>query len=447
MPLKSTLKKLIRGADRQELSRKAGVFIFFRIAALVLGYAFTFWTIEYYGSTVYSMVVLGFTLFMVLSIVGKLGYDVTLTRYVASGQYGLKQVGGYLFNSQLRVLGLSGLVAAMLILFKDWIATEVFDKPDFATYLFWTALAIPLWSLIYIHNGLYRGLKKNTLFSFYTAFGRFLLAIILLLGTYFIFGPGWEEAPIVVHFVALFLLLASCTWITYYRFGYRPFTRLDQSFKTFSTASTPILVTSVVGILLVWVDRLFVGAYLGDSDTGIYDVGAKLALLVSFNLDAINSILAPKIVELYQKENIRPLQQLLNFSVGVSGIIAVVTFVMLYFGQDFLLGFFGPEYQRAGGVLMILAGGQLLNCLCGSVGNILQMTGHQKVHQRIMLAGLGVNLTLNFLLVRPFGLEGVAAATLSGMLCWNVLGAYYVQKKLGLRSYLNPWKLKVNLNQ
>ncbi|MDC6353196.1 MULTISPECIES: flippase [unclassified Robiginitalea] len=448
MPLKKILYKLLSGKDQKELVAKAGVFVFFRVAALILGYGFTLMVIHYFGNEVYGMVVLGFTLFMVLSIAGKLGYDVSLTRYVAAGNLPKNELSGYLAQATIRSFLVCAILATPMVLFDEWIASRVFNRLEFAPFLRWTALTFPIWSLIYIHNGIYRGLKKNTLFSIYAAFGRFLLTIGVLLAGVLFFGNRYDELPIVAHFIAIFLLWLSCCWFTYRVFGYSLYQSLEGSFRKFNKESRPILITSVLGILLIWIDRLFVGAYLDESDVAVYDVGAKLALLISFNLDAINSILAPKIVELYRKDDVKPLQTLLTFAVGISAAIALGTFLVILLGKDILLRLFGEAYLSGSGVLLILGVGQLLNCFCGSVGNILQMTGHQKTHQKIMLIGLIVNLTLNFALVQRFGIEGVAIATIASLLTWNFLGAYYVKKRTGLRSYLDPLALlnKINRN-
>lgn len=437
MQLPRFFGKIISGQDQKELTKKAGVFIFFRIAALVLGYAFTLAVIKYFGSPVYSMVVLGFTIFTVLSILGKLGYDVTLTRYVALPGTTTEELSGFLSRALFRTLLFSGALAGLIIFFREPIATHLFKRPQFAEFLFWTALTFPIWSLVFMYNGLFRGLRQNTLFSFYTAFGRFLLTLVLLGLVLWLFDDPDDTTPIIVHFLAILLLLLSCMWFTYSSFGFSLRGKTKVTFREFDLSSRPILFTSIVAILLIWIDRFFVGAYLEESAVAIYDVSAKLALLVSFNLDAINSILAPKIVELYQKENPEPLQRLLRYAVNASSLVALVTLAVLWLGADFILGFFGPEYVGGARLLLLLGAGQAISCLCGSVGNILQMTNNQHIHLRVMIIGLMVNLTLNFTLVKKFGLEGVAFATFASLVTWNVLGAYYVRKKLGLTSHLS----------
>jgi len=201
------------------------------------------------------------------------------------------------------------------------------------------------------------------------------------------------------------------------------------------------LVSSLVFILISWIDRLVIGVARPEQDIAVYDIAAKLSILVSFNLDAINSILAPKIARFYSQGLKKRMEDTINFSVAISSIIALTIFSVLYFFDDFLLGLFGSEYIAGKYVLLYLSLGQLFNCLMGSVGTILQMTGNQKTYRRIMLEGLIVNILLNIILVGIMGIEGAAIATACSLIFWNVKGAYMVHKKLSLTSYFNLFKL------
>ena len=101
---------------------------------------------------------------------------------------------------------------------------------------------------------------------------------------------------------------------------------------------------------------------------------------------------------------------------------------------------FGPGFEDGYLVMVLLAVGQLLNIGSGSPGWVLQMTGQQAVLAKITLVTLVVNITLNLLLVGPFGLEGVAAATALGIVAQNAMMIVAVKKLVGIRTYtyFNP---------
>lgn len=58
--------------------------------------------------------------------------------------------------------------------------------------------------------------------------------------------------------------------------------------------------------------------------------------------------------------------------------LAVPVLAFMVFFPEFLMGLFGEEYKVAAPLLQILAIGQFINVITGSVGYLLNMTGHEK---------------------------------------------------------------------
>ncbi len=433
-----TLKLDKINSNYLEILTKSGVFLFFRMGGLVLGYLFTLLVTKHYGAEVYGLVTLGLTVFMMLSILGKLGLDINFTRYVGSRLYPAKSLKGLFFRLNLLVFGFSVVLSSLIIYFSDWISIVLFNKPEFSEYLKWSAMAVPFWSLILIHSGLFRGLRRNTLFSVFNTFGRLLLTVLIVVFPFGIISNG--TLPLIAHFIAIFVLCLASFWVSIRLFEKESSSDASINVFDFLKESSPILMSSFAFILLSWVDRIIVGLNLTAEDVAIYDVSAKLAVLVSFNLEAINSILAPKVSEFYAMGNRKELKKILGFSVLTSSLISLTTFVLLLVFAIPLLKLFGNEYTAGIQVLAILATGQLVNCLCGSVGVILQMTGNQGKYWFILIVGLFVNLTASLLLVKSMGVIGVAVATMCSMILWNLLGAYYVKTELNLISVFNPFK-------
>jgi O-antigen/teichoic acid export membrane protein len=84
--------------------------------------------------------------------------------------------------------------------------------------------------------------------------------------------------------------------------------------------------------------------------------------------------------------------------------------------------------------LLILAGGQLINALAGSVGLLMAMTGHQVESSIVLAVSAGLNVGLNYLLIPRYGLVGAALATGISTVVWNVTLAVRVRRLLGVRS-------------
>ena len=87
--------------------------------------------------------------------------------------------------------------------------------------------------------------------------------------------------------------------------------------------------------------------------------------------------------------------------------------------------------------MLIIAVAQFFSALTGPVGNILQMTGRQKVYQNMAIAFTIGHVGLNILLVPRFGINGAAIAGFITIVSRNAFSVWYIKKSYGfLRLYI-----------
>jgi len=70
----------------------------------------------------------------------------------------------------------------------------------------------------------------------------------------------------------------------------------------------------------------------------------------------------------------------------------------------------------------------------GSVGNILNMTGHEKEVIGGILISLVFNIGLNLFLVPRLGMIGAATATGTSIVIWNIILWALVKQKIGINA-------------
>ena len=87
---------------------------------------------------------------------------------------------------------------------------------------------------------------------------------------------------------------------------------------------------------------------------------------------------------------------------------------------------------------MILAVGNFINSITGSVGILLQMTGHQKPYNIIILYAAATSIVLNIILVPRIGITGAAIASATAKIVQNLASSIYVYKKFGFLSIYLP---------
>ena len=142
--------------------------------------------------------------------------------------------------------------------------------------------------------------------------------------------------------------------------------------------------------------------------------------------------LAPMISSLHVSGKRKELQRLVTLAArGIFAFSFPAGLVLILAGR-YVLRAFGAESTVAYRSLVILAVGQLVNALAGSVGFPMVMTGHQRRAAAIMGVSAGLNVVLNAVLIPRYGLTGAAAATGTTLALQNVVMLVHVIKRLGV---------------
>ena len=96
------------------------------------------------------------------------------------------------------------------------------------------------------------------------------------------------------------------------------------------------------------------------------------------------------------------------------------------------MDWFGPAFAQGQTCLLWLAIGQLSMTLCGPVMYVLNMTGFERIGNRILWSTALVNIALNVWIIPRHGIDGAAFTTALSLALWNGAAAWAVHKNLGL---------------
>ncbi|MCL6266667.1 flippase [Flagellimonas myxillae] len=423
---------LTKDGDKKEILSKGFLFLIIRLLGLFAGYTFTYLVVKFYGTEVYGLVVLCFSLFVFSGVLGRLGIDVNLVKFYSSPENGSEK--GLFFRVVLKSIVVSSIIALALYWSRHLLSEDLFNKPDMEPFLFWLTVSIPFWSLTLVCAGYLRALKMNHWFAFFNNSGRFVLTVIILAVLWSLSDNPLDAIRAHTYGVITLSVLAFALCVKKHG-GITLKTQQNTWF--FLKESFPMMLSASMIILLGWVDTFVLGIYENQTEIGIYNVALKIATFTSFTLQAINSILAPKLAKSYKEGNTPSFTKLIRFSTKINFFITIAVVALLVLSHHWILSIFGKEFLGGSIILIVLCGGQLVNSFAGSVGVILQMTGKQKVFQNIVLTALFLNIILNFALIPEYGGLGAAIATAASMACRNVLAAGYLKSKMGIVSYYN----------
>jgi len=182
---------------------------------------------------------------------------------------------------------------------------------------------------------------------------------------------------------------------------------------------------------------VILGYYKTPDQVGLYRVAIQVARLASFGLQVANMVAAPRFAKLYALGEVGRIQKLATSIARVSlfsNLLFTIFFILL--GKTFFNVVFGFEFSASYWPLLILLIGQLVNSAVGSVGYLLNMTGHEKETVWGMAAAAGLNILLGLVLVPPFGIMGAAASVALSMVFWNIYLWWRVCKIIRVNSFI-----------
>ena len=387
---------------------------------------------KYYGADVLGAVALVLSLLSIATMISLFGTDVSILRFIPpllkKGEQGKVF---HIVRKSMTMIGVLSLGASLLIfLFAPVLAQDIFGKTELMPLIALAAFFVSFRVLGNFSLSAIRALKNIRLYLTL----QFLPAIInlTLLGglTYFFYA----------RYNPVYSLLASQTFVALLSVWYlHRFVKKHPrhspggkgSYREIFSVSYPMFLTASIQMVVLQTDTLILSSMSSMENVGVYSVVTKLALLSSFVITSINTIVAPKFSELYYTEDIDALRKIAKKSSKLIFFSTLpISMMLVVFGTE-LLSMFGDVFTAGTLALIMLTIGQLVNAMAGSVGYLLNMTGHQKTLNKIVMLGGVCNVVLNLLLIPSYGINGAAFASMFSMVLWNLIASYYVNRQFG----------------
>ena len=344
-----------------------------------------------------------------------------------------------IYFKMLRIIFLFSIILLSLftVIFNESIINEVFKSPDSFSLLQKSILALFFFALTMLNIDTIRALNKTILSEMYRSLFRYLpvlvFAIILLLTN--------KEQLLVEAYLSGFLLLSFLS--SFHIYGL--FNNLEKPSKnlvTFSTieifkTSFPMALSAIAYFIMQSIDIIILSIYEGFDQIAYYSVSVKLAMVTTLALMSVNIVIAPRIAEIYEKKEFKSLQQLIKHSTRIIFLMSICVLSILFFFSEEILNLFGEGYVVATNALIFLLAAQFFNAVSGPGAIYLNMTGRQKTLNKILIAGLAINMALNFYLIPTHGINGAAIATLVSLVVWNSITTLFIFSKDRIKIFLN----------
>ena len=380
-----------------------------------------------------GLFLLGFTLLTVLSIFFRLGLDNVILRFLSA--HGTDDFAQEKLNRGLLWIATATIPATIVGMgLSEQIATHIFNKPAFAPVLFWMLPALPAMALFFLLSFAFQAQHRVVLTTLFQNLG---ISTLFIMG----FGYLWFQQPDAINavtsaqvyavaaasiFIAAIVLWFSQRNVNFKITGYRD--------PELTHASMNLWTASIMSLAVQWSGILIAGAMLSAEEVAQLTAAQRTAMLTSFVLMVVNMVVAPRYARLWKEGNIDRIRYLAKWSTrGMIIMVLPVVAVMVTWPEK-VMGLFGEGFEEAAMLLMILAVGQFVNVATGSVGYLLNMSGHEKEFNLTTMIAGPLTTVLVLVMTIYYGVAGAASATAIGVALQNVGVMVFVRKRIGFWS-------------
>lgn len=418
----------------RQVLKSAGYNFFTKVLGTLLGFVLSFILAHEFGSSVIGIIALLHSLISVALLVGSFGFPKAILRLIPEYKmtYGINGMY-YIYIKVLKYVLLSSFLTMLIFIFLQNIIKENFflqTNIPMNIILILTAVSIMTIALMRYNSQSLRALYSDIWFNTLILIPKILN--IILLGIVVLLYPKPENAiyaRILTDFAATIVSIIFLI-IVFKRLNVT-YVQHNEQFKKVWNLAWPMFLTGGLFIIMNQTDTLMLGYLQSPKDVGIYHIASRIAGITLFVLTAINYRTAPLYAELYHAQQYDKLKDLAQRTAKLMFWITLPIVIFLIFMGDYLLGLFGNEFTIGYYALLFIVSAEFIHSLSGSIGNFLNMTGHQKTFRNIILIGVSINIALNALLIPIYSFNGAAFASLVSMVLWNLIGALYIKSTFG----------------
>ncbi len=370
------------------------------------------------GAAQLGSYVLAFSWLTLLSAVPVGGYNAAAVRFIGQGlaneQYGYAR--GYIGHAITITLFSSTAMALMA-------ATGIILFPGFPLeiqMLFFFAIAgVPLFAIMRVNSGIAMATSR---FALGYLPGNIIRPILFLALIWLIWLQDISltaDLAMQLQFLVLIVLAVLTSvlmWLSTRRL-LTPEPSIKDT-KTWNRAAMPLLGVTLFSNYFQQITVIVSGFFLASADIGIYNVGYRVAMLISFTLVAVDAFTAPALSRYYYTDNRDELLREIRYSTALRFGISLTAVMFLIFFGDWVLNLFGPEFIQGHAIMILLALAQLAHAAVGPATRLLAISGHQKQSMYASAAALILWLSLTALLMPVYGIVGVAVAVFVALTAW-----------------------------
>jgi len=182
-------------------------------------------------------------------------------------------------------------------------------------------------------------------------------------------------------------------------------------------------------------DRLILGSLQNAYSTGILSVVANFSILIAMLGRGFVMIVHPQLALLFAKNDLSGIEKIYKENTNLQIYLGLcILIIIIIFGKN-ILKLIDERYVIGYLPLVFLCIGQIINIGTGPCGTIISLSKKYSYDLLLQILLSILTITLNFLLIRSFGINGAAIGTSAAIVIYNIAKVFIVYKMYHIVPY------------
>lgn len=337
------------------------------------------------------------------------------------------------------------IVLSLGFVFKDFIVRKMGKSHEFAEIFFYVFPFTFLMMLFSWAESFAWGLKKTILPNFLRETGIRILTTILIL----LFAFKWISFSSFILFFSLLYLLPVITLLIVLVQSKKWVVRIQPiSFvtrrlkKRMITFALFIFGAQFLNVLAKTNDTFLIMGLRGLSDTGIFAIAIYVTAVLDIPQRSMNSISIPILSESWKNKDLKNIDNIYKKSVSNLLVIGLGLFGIIWLNIHNLTFFLnglaqkgGQNYKMIESIVLIMGIAKVIDLGTGINGQIIGTSNYWRFDFFTNVFYTFFSIPLNFILIKYYGLTGLACSNLFAQVLYNTIRYVFLWKKFNLQPY------------
>lgn len=173
----------------------------------------------------------------------------------------------------------------------------------------------------------------------------------------------------------------------------------------------PMIPHTLAGVLNTSIDRLFISQMVGIVDTGLYTVGYQVGAIIGFLANSFNLAYSPWLFQKLNNITKQRKEEIVRFTYIYFVLIVACAFILSLIAPFAIRVLLGKEFQSSVLFVAWVALGYAFHGMYFMVVNYIFYAEKTYLLAMVSFLGVGINIFLNYCLIKRNGAVGAAQAT------------------------------------